>query len=189
MLTADRFRDAARAYLVYGIVYWIGGVYLAWHGVGVRGGRAAQAGVLWIVLGLGLVLVIPYLLARRRAWFERWVLSRRDFARILTLLMAFRAVEVLRVALRPESAAVPAPWGGVISFSAGAWVFFLVTVAALTVVARAAWDQRADVAPAARSQDAPVSAHPRPEPGDVQSQVAPAAGHPRSEPGSRPPLQ
>ena len=25
----DRFRDAARAYLVYGIVYWVGGVYLA----------------------------------------------------------------------------------------------------------------------------------------------------------------
>jgi membrane protease YdiL (CAAX protease family) len=188
MLTADRFRDAARAYLVYGIVYWIGGVYLAWHGVGVRGGRAAQAGVLWIVLGLGLVLVIPYLLARRREWFERWVLSRRDFARILTLLMAFRAVEVLRVALRPESATVPAPWGGVISFSAGAWVFFLVTAAALAVVARAAWDRRAEVAPA-RSQVAPVSGHPRSEPGDVQSQVAPTAGHPRSEPGSRPPLQ
>jgi len=89
MLTADRFRDAARAYLIYGIVYWIGGVYLAWHGVGVRGGRMMQAGVLWIVLGLGIVIAVPYLLARRRAWFERWVLSRRDFARILSLLMAF----------------------------------------------------------------------------------------------------
>jgi hypothetical protein len=163
-------------------------VYLAWHGVGVRGGRAAQAGVLWIVLGLGLVLLIPYLLAQRRAWFERWVLSRRDFARILTLLMAFRAAEVLRVALRPESATVPAPWGGVISFSTGAWVFFLVTVAALVVVARAAWDQRAEVVPPAQSQVEPVSAHPRSEPGDVQSQVAPVSGHPRSEPGSRPPL-
>jgi hypothetical protein len=161
MLTADRFRDAARAYLIYGIVYWIGGVYLAWHGVGVRGGRVAQAGVLWIVLGLVLVLLIPYLLVRRRAWFERWILSRRDFARIVTLLMAVRALEVLRVALRPDSATVPAPWGGVISFGAGAWVFFVVTVVALGIVARAAWDRHAEVAPAA-SYPAPEPRIPRP---------------------------
>ena len=48
----DRFRLAARAYLVYGVVYWLGGFYLATQGVGVRGGRMMQAGVVWIVLGL-----------------------------------------------------------------------------------------------------------------------------------------
>jgi len=47
----DRFRDAARAYLVYGIVYWVGGVYLALNGIGVRGAMG-PAGVSWIVLGL-----------------------------------------------------------------------------------------------------------------------------------------
>lgn len=134
----DLFRDAARAYFVYGVVYWIGGVYLAWHGVGVRGARAG-AGIAWIVLGLLLVVGIPYLLRRRRAWFERWVLSRRDFARIVVLLMAVRAIEVLRVALRPVTATVPAPWGGDLTFRAGAIVFFGVTVLALAVVARAAW--------------------------------------------------
>ena len=135
----DPFQLAARAYLVYGVVYWLGGVWLAWHGVGVRGGRMMQAGVVWIVLGLVFVVGIPYLLAQRRAWFERWVLSRRDFARILSLLMAFRAWEVLKVALRAETATVPAPWGGVLSFKLGAAVFFVVTVAALACVARAAW--------------------------------------------------
>jgi hypothetical protein len=114
-------------------------VYLAWHGVGVRGGRMMQVGVAWIVLGLVFVIVIPYLLAGRRAWFERWVLTRRDFARVLSLLMAFRAFEVLKVALRPETATVAAPWGGVVSFKLGAGVFFVVTVAALVLVARAAW--------------------------------------------------
>ena len=133
----DLFRDAARAYFVYGVVYWIGGVYLAWHGVGVRGTRAG-AGIAWIVLGLLLVVGIPYLLRRRRAWFERWVLSRRDFARIVVLLMAVRAIEVLRVALRPVTATVPAPWGGDLTFRAGAIVFFGVTVLALAVVALAA---------------------------------------------------
>ncbi len=135
----DAFRLAARAYLAYGVLYWIGGVYLAWHGVGVRGGRMMQAGIAWIVLGLVFVVVIPYLLAGRRAWFERWVLTRRDFARVLSLLMAFRGWEVLKVALRPETAAIAAPWGGVVSFKLGAAVFFVVTVAALAFVARAAW--------------------------------------------------
>lgn len=138
----DPFRLAARAYLVYGVIYWLGGVYLAWHGVGVRGGRMMQAGIVWIVAGLVLAIGIPYLLAARRAWFERWVLSRRDFARVLSLLMAFRAWEVLKVALRAETATVPAPWGGVVSFKLGAAVFFVVTIAALVCVARAAWGRQ-----------------------------------------------
>jgi hypothetical protein len=55
--------------------------------------------------------------------------------------MAVRAWAVLRVALRPEAAAVAAPWGGELSFRVGAAVFFVVTVAALILVARAAWQR------------------------------------------------
>jgi hypothetical protein len=135
----DRFRLAARAYLVYGVIYWLGGFYLALQGVGVRGDRMMQPGVAWIILGLVLVVAIPYLLARRRAWFERWILSRRDFARVLAAFMAVRAWHVLKVALRPETASVPAPWGGEITFRLGAIVFMVVTVAALLAIARAAW--------------------------------------------------
>jgi hypothetical protein len=140
----DRFRDAARAYLVYGIVYWVGGVWLAFHGVGVSADTAGR-GLVWIALGLVFVVGIPYLLRRPRAWFERWVLSRRDFARILTLFMAVRAWVVLRVALRAETASVAAPWGGEITFRAGAAVFFIVTIVAALFVAVAAWasDQEA----------------------------------------------
>ena len=139
----DRFRLAARAYLVYGVVYWLGGFYLATQGVGVRGGRMMQAGVVWIVLGLVLVVFIPYLLAQRRAWFERWILSRRDFARVLAAFMALRAWHVLQVALRPETASVAAPWGGEVTFRVGAIVFLIVTVAALLVIGRAAWAKEA----------------------------------------------
>jgi len=134
----DRYRDAARAYLAYGIVYWIGGAYLALHGIGVRGTMAAP-GLTWIALGLVFVVLIPYLLRHPRAWFERWVLGRRDFARILAVLMAVRAWHVLRVALRPETATVAAPWGGDIPFRLGAAVFFLVTIVAMLFVAVAAW--------------------------------------------------
>ena len=136
----DRYRVAARAYLVYGVVYWLGGVWLAFQGIGVRSGSSvAWSGVAWIVIGLVFVLLIPFLLRGRRAWFERWLLSRRDFARILTVLMAFRATQVARVALRPETPSVPAPWGGTVSFQVGGLVFFVVTVVALVLVARAAW--------------------------------------------------
>jgi hypothetical protein len=155
MSAGDPFRAAAGAYLLYGMVYWIGGVYLALHGVGARG-DAATAGLSWIVLGAVFVLLIPYLLGRPRAWFERWILSRRDFARILVVLMAFRAWKVGHVALRPETATVAAPWDGVITFRLGATVFFVVTVVALAMIVRAAW----------RSEPRPsVSAHPRPDPG------------------------
>src|SRR5438309_11325499 len=99
----DRFRLAARAYLVYGVVYWLGGFYLATQGVGVRGGRMMQAGVVWIVLGLVLVGLIPYLLAQRRAWFERLILSRRDFARPWDALMAARPWLLLGVDVGPGS--------------------------------------------------------------------------------------
>jgi hypothetical protein len=139
----DRYQVAARAYRIYGVIYWIGGFYLAMHGIGVRGGRVLQSGVLWLVLGLVFIVVIPYVLARRRAWFERWVLSRRDFARILTLFMALRAWHVLKVVLRPETATVSAPWGGEITFRAGAMVFLLVTVVALLLIGRAAWAEEA----------------------------------------------
>jgi len=138
----ERFRIAARAYFVYGVVYWIGGVWLALNGVGVRAGSSvAWRGIAWIVIGLLFVLLIPFLLRRRRAAFERWVLSRRDFARVLSVLMGIRAIEVARVALRAETPSVPAPWGGTMSFQAGAIVFLVVTVAALIVVARAAWTE------------------------------------------------
>ena len=140
---ADRYRTAARAYFAYAVVYWIGGIYLVLHGIGIAGEvtatkRAAYV-AFWGIVGLVPMLLIPYLLRRPRMWFERWILRRRDFARLLALVMAWRAVEVLRVAVRPVTASVPAPWGGDIPFRAGAVVFFVVTAVALVLVTRAAW--------------------------------------------------
>lgn len=135
-----RFRDAARAYLAYGVVYWVGGVYMLYQGVGrTPGPRGTGEAFGWVVVGLLLVFGIPFLLRRPRRWFERWILSRRDFARILAVFMAVRAWYVLKVALRPETPTIPAPWGGVITFRTGAAVFFLVTLGALALIVRAGW--------------------------------------------------
>jgi len=140
----ERFRDAARAYVVYGIVLFIGGAWLELHGVGTRGG-ALISGIEYLIFGLVFLVGIPYVLRRRRVWFERWVLSRRDFARLLTVFMAYRAYRTLVVVLRPQTASVAAPWDGEITFRAGGAVFFVVTLVALLFIAVAAWtrDQRA----------------------------------------------
>ena len=122
-MSRDRFRLAAQAYLAYGIVYWVGGVYLALHGVGVSGSGRGRA-LASILLGTLFLVFIPMLLARPRPWFERRVLSRRNFARILVLFMIVRAYKVGQVAFRAETATVAAPWGGEITYRAGATVYF-----------------------------------------------------------------
>jgi len=132
---SDRYRAAASMYLVYGVVYWIGGFYLWRHGVG----RGSTASIVWIVLGGVLVVLIPVLLRRRYPWFERFILSRRDFARLMTLLVVFRIAAVLRVVVRGDAATVSAPWGGEISYRVGGAVFLVVAALAAVMLARAAW--------------------------------------------------
>ena len=145
-MTDVRFRAAAGAYLLYGAVYYVGGLYLVSQGVGVMGGSSGGRGGLlfWAITGLVPFLGIPWLLHSRRPGFERWVLSRRDFARLVTVLLAFRAYKVGQVAFRPETASVAAPWGGAVTFQIGAAVFLVVTLFALLMLARAAWAREAN---------------------------------------------
>jgi hypothetical protein len=137
---SDAFRAAARAYFAYGVVYLAGGLYLIYHGVGVMGaatgGATARTMLTWGLLGLIPLVVIPWLLARRWSWLRGW-LSRRTFAWLVAALLALRAFKVGEVAIR-GGAAVPAPWGGQITFQAGAVVFLGVTLIALLFVVRAA---------------------------------------------------
>ena len=134
----EQFTQAAWTYLAYGVVYWFGGLYLQLQGLGP--GRRV---LFWFIAGGALVLFVPYVLKRERAWFDHWVLSRRDFARILTVLVLVRAFEVGRIALRgPAFSTMPAIGGGVFPTRAGAWAFFLITMATAVMLARAAWGPR-----------------------------------------------
>jgi len=134
-----RFKQAAFAYLVYGVIYWAGGLYLQMQGLGPN-----RYVAVWFTIGGAIVLLFPYLLSRNVVWFDRWVLSRRDFARILTALVLFRAIEVGRIALKGGPARMPALGGGVFPTEAGAWTFFIITLATAAILARAAWG-RADL--------------------------------------------
>ncbi len=136
----DPFRAAALAYLGYGIVYLVGGLYLISQGIGVMGERTAGATgytmLYWGLLGSIPLGPIPWLL-----WFP-WsmlggVVSRRTFAWVVALLLAIRVYKVSEVAIR-GGASVAAPWGGEISFQFGAIVFLLMALIALGFVLRAA---------------------------------------------------
>ncbi|HSE96346.1 MAG TPA: hypothetical protein VLD61_10660 [Methylomirabilota bacterium] len=131
-----RFRQAAWTYLGYGVVYWLGGLVLARSGLGPRG--MERGGLAWFIVGALFVVVFPWLLARQRVWVDRWVLSRRDFARILTVLVALRAVEVARIAGSPRTETVSV-LGLAVSMSVGAWAFALITGVTAVMLARAAW--------------------------------------------------
>ncbi|HXG02224.1 MAG TPA: hypothetical protein VNO23_02250 [Candidatus Binatia bacterium] len=136
----DRFRAAASAYAVYGVVYLAGGLYLIAHGVGVAGARTGgdttRAMLGWGLVGLIPLVFIPLALWFRWSWLGGWV-SRRTFAWLVAALLALRAFKVGEVALR-GGGSVPAPWGGSLSFQAGAIVFLAVTLMALAFVLRAA---------------------------------------------------
>jgi len=133
-----RYRQAACAYLVYGIVYWLGGLALAQAGLGPRG--MERGGTAWFVVGAFFIIVFPWLLVRERAWFDRWILSRRDFARILTLLVALRAIEVARIAWIPRADSISV-FGVVVPMGLGAWAFCALTIVTAVVLARAAWSR------------------------------------------------
>jgi hypothetical protein len=138
---AQRYRAAALAYLVYGLVYLAGGLYLLSQGVGVAGSRAGaapEAAMLrWGLVGLVPLGMIPVLLAWPWSWLGG-VLSRRVFAWVVAALLTVRAVKVGEIAVR-GGGAVAAPWGGEVTFQAGAVVFLAVTLVALAFVVRAAW--------------------------------------------------
>ena len=127
----EKFRQAAWAYFLYGVVYWLGGLYVSTRGIAIGRGK------FWFVLGAVFIVVFPWLIARgARGWGYLW------FTRILTLLVAFRAFGVGRVMLAPTLPSVPLPGGGVIPMRLGAGIFFLITLAAMAVLARAAWSRR-----------------------------------------------
>jgi len=132
----EKFRQAAWTYLGYGIVYWLGGLVLIQAGLGPRG--VTRGGAAWFIVGALFIVVIPWLLCRERAWFDRFVLSRRDFARVVALLVVVRTIEVGRLAWAPRTDVVPV--GGVaVPMALGAWAFVLVTIVTALMLARAAW--------------------------------------------------
>lgn len=130
-----RFRQAAWTYFGYGLVYLAVALYLQLAVFGV-----ARRLLVWFVIGGVIAVGVPWLLVRRRRGFERWVLSRRDFARILTGLVAVRALIVTAIAVHgPGTVRMPAFGGGVPTTTPGTWLMAAVAAVTAVMLARAAW--------------------------------------------------
>jgi hypothetical protein len=126
---ARKYNQAAIVYLVYGLIYLAGAVYLG------RIGKGPGGTVWWYFIGAAMAVGFPYLIWKRFKWVTR----------ILAVLVLVRVIGLLRIAMRGGTEPIPLPWGGEIATSHGAIVFMLIAVLTCILLARAGW-QRSPVA-------------------------------------------
>src|SRR5918993_3084802 len=95
-LGARKYNEAAIAYLVYGVIYLAGAIYLG------RIGKGPDGTVWWYLLGAAMAVGFPYLIWKRFKWVTR----------ILAVLVLVRVFGLVRIAVRASTDSVPLPWGG-----------------------------------------------------------------------------
>ena len=123
--SARKYSQAAIGYLIYGVIYLAGAIYLG------RIGKGPDATVWWYVIGAAMAIGVPFLIWKRFKWVTR----------ILALLILVRVIGLVRIAVRADMEPVPLPWGGEIATSHGAIVFMLIAVATCILLARAGWQR------------------------------------------------
>src|SRR5919108_4062447 len=124
--TSRRFNQAAIGYLIYGVLYLAGAIYLGLIGKGPDGP------LWWYVIGAAMAFGFPYLIRKRFKWLTR----------ILAVLVFVRIVGLVRIAVRGGTEPVPLPWGGEIGTAHGAIVFMLIALTTCILLARAGWQRR-----------------------------------------------
>lgn len=118
-----KYHQAAIAYLIYGLIYLSGAVYLA------EVGAVARSGWVWFLVGVVFLLVLPPLIWKEYKWITR----------ILAVLVGVRIIGLVRLIIT-DSGTVPMPWGGAMKMAYGAFVFLVVAVGAGVMLVRAGWD-------------------------------------------------
>jgi uncharacterized membrane protein len=124
-LQTRKYAQAAIGYLVYGLIYLAGAIYLG------RIGRGPAANMLWYFIGAAMAVGFPYLIWKRFKWMTR----------VLAVLVLVRVIGLVRIAARAELEPVPLPWGGEIATSHGAIVFMVIAVLTCVLLARAGWQR------------------------------------------------
>ena len=122
---AQKYKQAAIGYLVYGLIYLTGALYLG------RVGKGPDGTVWWYVIGAAMALGFPYLIWKRLKWVTR----------ILAVLVFVRVIGLVRIAVRGNTERVPLPWGGEIATWHGAIVFMVIAVVTCILLARAGWQR------------------------------------------------
>jgi hypothetical protein len=141
---ARKYNQAALGYLVYGVIYLAGAIYLG------RIGRGPEGNVWWYLMGAAMAFGFPYLIWKRFTWVTR----------ILAVLVLARVFGLVHIAARTNTEPVPLPWGGEIATSHGAIAFMLIALTTCILLARAGWQRNAAVGfpPQGSSRFSPHSA-------------------------------
>ena len=124
-LSARKYNQAAIGYLIYGVIYLTGAIYLG------RMGKGPGGTVWWYVIGAAMAIGFPCLIWKRFKWVTR----------ILAVLVLVRVIGLVRIAVRADTEPVPLPWRGEIATSHGAIVFMLIAVTTCMLLARAGWQR------------------------------------------------
>ena len=124
-----KYRQAAVTYLIYGLIYWGGGLYLIEMGI------SQQSGTAWFIIGALFILIFPPLIWNgARSKILKW------FTRLLAVFLVVRLIGLLRVIFNDEGAMAPLPLGGEVPLVYGAVAFMLVAAVACWMLARAGWN-------------------------------------------------
>lgn len=124
-----KYHQAAITYLIYGLIYWGGGLYL------IETGLSQQSGTAWFIIGALFILLFPPLIWNgARSNILKW------FTRLLAVFLVVRLAGLVRVILNDAGAPAPLPWGGEIPLVYGTVVFLLVAAVACWMLARAGWN-------------------------------------------------
>jgi hypothetical protein len=125
----QRYKHAALAYLIYGLIYLGGAIYVAQVGIAAR--AMASGSFIWFLVGAAITVGFPILIYKGFKWFTRVVVA----------LLLIRIGGLIKVIFGPEaSRPIPMPWGGEVPLVIGAIGFLVVTLMACIMLARAAWD-------------------------------------------------
>ena len=125
----QKYHQAAITYLIYGIIYLSGAIYLAKVGVAERT-MSPGGGIWWFIFGAILILIFPPLIWKGFKWFTR----------ILAVLVVIRIIGIVRVIINDAGMMVPTPWGSELSMLYGAVAFLIIAAVACFMLARAGWD-------------------------------------------------
>lgn len=120
----QKYHHAALTYLVYGLLYLSGAVYLAQMNV------VARSGWMWFVIGILFVLVLPPLIWKEFKWITR----------ILAVLVFVRVAGLGQTILTSNGETVPLPWNGELALRTGATIFLLIAAVTGAMLARAGWN-------------------------------------------------
>jgi hypothetical protein len=125
---ARRYRDAAVAYFVYGVVYLIGAGHLGLTGAS---SRTAESGAwVWYAVGIVILVTFPWLIARGYVWFTR----------LIALHLGVRIYGLFLIAAGPTGHEPLELLGGAsVSKTVGAIAFASVAAVAAAFLIRASW--------------------------------------------------